>query len=564
MKTVYFIMGITVSLLLLSSFPGVQSQYSCTDSDGGNDTFVKGTVDGYYPIDNTNTTLSDYCSSSTTLEEYLCFQGGDVYTSTGVYILKRSHSCSNSCSVGQCIPAPSPPPAATPTPTTYPSCPVNVFLDSAVNNTECLCGGNFPPYPRGWCCSSSTASAGSWISVGFSNTCQYASTPTPTYTTCTDSDGGTDFTKKGTCTDSTGTYADYCNGGTSPITDVYCSNGFCKEAYLSGICVDGASVPISPTYTTCTDIDGQNHYVKGTCTDSTGTYTDFCAADAGIGKYIREYYCTTSKGPCVAGGQSGAKCADGALIGDSTQTPYPSSTQTPIPNGTNTYTQTPIASTPTPIPTQAPTTTQTPVFEPTKSPTPFADINYTQTEKKAAISCSTDQDCSWTITNGCPETAGANWACNSLLEPIKTTSAVCPQILSQRPSISCGCIQNKCLAYLDKKPTEVPKKIGNTTVDATTLLSIVIQIEQLKIKFDFLQSATEKLSKYYNLTGKEESSQKWSKASEMLEDSINRLDKLKESIRSKISDLTIEDLRSIKKEIKSVVQTIREIVKLVV
>jgi len=319
--------------------------------------------------------------------------------------------------------------------------------------------------------------------------------------------------------------------------------------------------PAKTNIPTCSDSDGNGAWqTKGsvTMTYPNGTVdikTDFCD-----GYITVDYYCsaTYTGSPSVLidmqlgrGGYvpSGCTCKDGACLSASGSVPAAQTNKTTQPG--QTYIPIPTAQDTTPI-----------VATPS---TNYTDQTKQQTAQQKPIpTCTTDQDCSWTITNGCPETAGANWACNSLLEPIKTTSAVCPRALSPRPEANCGCIQNKCLAYLDKKPIEQPKRIGNTTVDATTLLGIVIKIEQLKIKFDFLQSAAEKLSKYYNLKGKEEDSEKWHKASQMLEDSINRLDKLKEYIRSKISDLTIEDLRSIKKEIKSVVQTIRDIVKAVI
>ena len=205
-----------------------------------------------------------------------------------------------------------------------------------------------------------------------------------------------------------------------------------------------------------------------------------------------------------------------------------------------------------------------PVSTPAKTATPQPTETPFIRKEPPSVSCNTDQDCSWLITNGCSESTGANWACSSLIGPLQKSQGVCYGTLSPQPSANCGCIQNRCLAYADKKPPETPKKIGNTSIDSTTLLSAVIQIEQLKVKFDFLKAATEKLSKYYNLTGKSIQAGKWSTASDMLDQAILKLDSLKEDIRSKISSFTIDDLKELKMQIKSVIGTIREIVKTVI
>ena len=183
--------------------------------------------------------------------------------------------------------------------------------------------------------------------------------------------------------------------------------------------------------------------------------------------------------------------------------------------------------------------------------------------ERPSVFCNTDQDCSWLITNSCPESAGATWICSSLLGSLEKTRGVCPNIFSPRPSANCGCVQNTCVIFQKEKPKEPPKKIGNTSVDATSLLATVIQIEQLKVKFDFLKSVTIKLSEYYNLTGKTESSSKWSKASAILENVIKKIDFLKDNIRLKLSDFTVDDLRQVKREMKTIIGTIKDVVKAV-
>ncbi len=196
----------------------------------------------------------------------------------------------------------------------------------------------------------------------------------------------------------------------------------------------------------------------------------------------------------------------------------------------------------------------------TTSPSPTTTTAY----QPPSLSCSTDSECSWLITNGCPETAGANWQCSSLLQPLPTyISTACPDAISLKPSLNCGCIQNSCVPYQLGEPKEPPRKIGQTNFDTTKLLTIVIQMEQLKVKFDFLKSATAKLSLYYNATSNSDSFNKWLKATEMLEDGIDKIEQLKEQVRNKIDTFGIEDLRELKKEIKSLIGIIKEIVKII-
>jgi len=232
-------------------------------------------------------------------------------------------------------------------------------------------------------------------------------------------------------------------------------------------------------------------------------------------------------------------------------------TPTPTTNTTSTITQNVTTASSTPMPALSPITTSnitTPSILPT--PTPIK-------EQRPLKECNTDQDCSWLSTNSCPENAGASWACRSLLEdlPHESATQTCPQVLSTRPSANCGCVQNKCLVYENKKPVELPKKIGNTSIDAGVLLSAVIQMEQLKVKFEFLKSATTKLSLYYNLTGNLKSSEIWLKVSSKLEVGIEKVESLKNDIRDKLETLTIEDLRKLKSEVKSIRGILKEVLK---
>lgn len=221
--------------------------------------------------------------------------------------------------------------------------------------------------------------------------------------------------------------------------------------------------------------------------------------------------------------------------------------------------------------TTTPSSSTTPKPSASPLPSPQIETNFSNSiqpepiERTVRQSCDTDQDCTWLSTNSCPESAGASWSCNSLLtQPPRTPSSICPQVLSPRPDKNCGCVQNKCIVYEKVKPKEPPKKIGHTDVDSATLLGIVIQIEQLKIKFDFLKSALTKLGDYHTSKGDADTASRWYDGSKMLDKTITKLDDLKKGIRDKISTFDLEDLKNLKKEIKGVLESVTEIIKTVI
>lgn len=60
--------------------------------------------------------------------------------------------------------------------------------------------------------------------------------------------------------------------------------------------------------------------------------------------------------------------------------------------------------------------------------------------------CKTDFDCSWQITNCCPENAGGHWQCISQESKIECNELLlCPQVISPKPEQSCSCIQGSCV-----------------------------------------------------------------------------------------------------------------------
>jgi cysteine-rich repeat protein len=154
---------------------------------------------------------------------------------------------------------------------------------------------------------------------------------------CTDSDGGINYTVKGTRISQEGTFTDYCKNSTAvsePITnspgpyllELYCQSDTNpgSEIYLCpNGCVDGACVPPKEKTGVCTDSDnGQNYNVKGALTfNNQEIGSDFCNDDG----QLNELYClsnnteyTSAVYDCPNGCNEGAciKKSLGKRIGD--------------------------------------------------------------------------------------------------------------------------------------------------------------------------------------------------------------------------------------------------------
>lgn len=79
----------------------------------------------------------------------------------------------------------------------------------------------------------------------------------------------------------------------------------------------------------------------------------------------------------------------------------------------------------------------------------LVDLKSPEESAKQGIvkSCSSDTDCEWTITNCCPESAGAHWECiNPKLSKIECLPKgnICLQVLSPRPERECLCKNGTC------------------------------------------------------------------------------------------------------------------------
>ncbi len=79
-------------------------------------------------------------------------------------------------------------------------------------------------------------------------------------------------------------------------------------------------------------------------------------------------------------------------------------------------------------------------------------------------SCQEDGDCDWVSINCCPEEAGAEWACVNLEETVIECpgDVICPQVVSPKPSETCGCHGEECQTVIDKVLSEEEDEIFGT------------------------------------------------------------------------------------------------------
>jgi hypothetical protein len=74
----------------------------------------------------------------------------------------------------------------------------------------------------------------------------------------------------------------------------------------------------------------------------------------------------------------------------------------------------------------------------------------TEATKQRLVSkdCSSSSDCSWKITNCCPENSGGMWECINYktFEPACPNTILCPQVVLPKPTTACVCEQGKCIS----------------------------------------------------------------------------------------------------------------------
>ncbi len=204
------------------------------------------------------------------------------------------------------------------------------------------------------------------------------------------------------------------------------------------------------------------------------------------------------------------------------------------------------------------------VFEPIREP-PRGNLTLN--------SCNTDSDCSWYSANGCSENRGALWRCG--LTKRNTISEIaagqqCSNIFISQPEQSCGCVQNSCIVFEGPKPTFTPTQTTGPRTNATErviaperLLGLVIDIEQLKIRFDYLAKRTKQLANYYQSVNNSASAETWNIASSILTEEVSNIEKLKTKIRQNVDNFTKPILKSVKADVAKIVSAIDRVLDVV-
>jgi hypothetical protein len=236
----------------------------CTETDGGNDIYNKGTLTSGSVL--SETTRTDSCSDSNTVREYYC---------TGSDFASELRDCPSGyeCQNGECREE-----DCDDTDGTSIYSAGTVTRGAAIQSDYCTSGSGGIEYR---CSGNDIASSPFTCPGGYScSGGRCISSPT-----CTDTDGGTNEVVAGTATDSTGSSADYCASGTS-VGEYYCSGALKQSTVI--VCLPGEICSAGACIVPCTDSDGSaNEAVAGTTTDSTGSSNDFCASPTSVG----EYYC---------------------------------------------------------------------------------------------------------------------------------------------------------------------------------------------------------------------------------------------------------------------------------
>ncbi len=192
----------------------------CTDTDGGRDYAAKGEVTSSSPLPNSPLNI-DYCSDGT-LIEYYCEGvaapagggGTDIRMAWGSHaadagyvdaIWKEDYVCPGRCFEGACV-------EACPT-VAEPTCSQGTSLKKVLDSNGCT-----------------------------------AFECVPTTTLCADTDGGREYTSRGTVTYDGRTFADRCDSDTA-LREYYCDGGIMRpETYTCpGGCKDGACVGTGST-----------------------------------------------------------------------------------------------------------------------------------------------------------------------------------------------------------------------------------------------------------------------------------------------------------------------------
>jgi hypothetical protein len=169
---------------------------------------------------------------------------------------------------------------------------------------------------------------------------------------------------------------------------------------------------------------------------------------------------------------------------------------------------------------------------------------------KPETSCETDDNCMW---------------CGS--ECVKKDPDRVCILITPPEGYDCKCDQNICRAIGKTETAVTPATQPTTTappqsaqIDKTVLVTILIQIETLKTKFDGLKSASLGILNYYASINDTQNSKKWNDVVNLFSSGITNLDDIKEYIRNVKEQPSQADIVQIKEKIRSVMVIIDSIV----
>ncbi len=268
------------------------SERTCMDTDGGRNVTFKGTCTA------AGKTYTDSCYSIDKVREYICSSSSDICAEVGAITCPSGTYCSDgACVVGtaQDTPDLSITNLVLSTSSIVVGKPVELTItvknvgkaaaDSYALDVECgsvieeeitqygaLAAGKIAVLKKS-CTYSTSGQKSLRVAVSAANDASAGNnekkmTLNVAVPKCVDTDGGTDETVKGTCTDGKRTYTDKCYDSTkvyeygcSPTLDI-CSSFGTKKCPAGTTCQEGACV--APPVVVCTDSDyGLNYSVKG-------------------------------------------------------------------------------------------------------------------------------------------------------------------------------------------------------------------------------------------------------------------------------------------------------------
>lgn len=121
-----------------------------------------------------------------------------------------------------------------------------------------------------------------------------------------------------------------------------------------------------------------------------------------------------------------------------------------------------------------------------------------------------------------------------------------------------GCIiYSNCVVRGDKRNVYV-EPVGNVP-EPTELLAVAFKLEQLKIELDKLARQANDIADYYASVGDPEE-HRFRRASDMFFDVKDKIDGIKSNLREKLDGLTTADMEQIRFDIKSVKESLKDIV----